>query len=307
MKKILIIGISGQDGINLLNILPKNKYLIIGTTRNILNTKKKLLQFSNLKKVKIFNENFFSLKKTETFLLKHKPDLIFFLGGQSSVGKSFIKTNETINSNILPIINILETIRKFELDTKIYNSSSSEIFGNQNKKKLIEEDDFFPISPYGLSKAISTNLIRSYRDSFDIKAYNGICFNHESEQRNKNFLFGKLRYFIKNNKKIKKLKFGNLNVVRDWGLSKEYVHAFLKIASSNKPDDYIVATGKSYSIKDIFIKLIGKKNFYKKISMDKKNIRKNEIFFSYANPSKIKKRLNWKAQKSIINIFDNEK
>ena len=113
------------------------------------------------------------------------------MGGQSSVGKSFNKPEETIVSNIIPISNILEVSRKFNLKNKIYNSSSSEIFGNQGKKKLNENSVYYPISPYGLAKAISTDLVKSYRLSFKIKCCNGICFNHESEQRNTNFLFWK--------------------------------------------------------------------------------------------------------------------
>ena len=119
-KKYLIIGITGQDGINLSLFLLKKKYLIIGATRNLKKAKKNLMRYKELKNVKIFKENFYSLKNTEKFILKHKPDYIYFLGGQSSVGKSFRKPNETIKSNVIPVSNILETSRKFNLNNKIY-------------------------------------------------------------------------------------------------------------------------------------------------------------------------------------------
>ena len=302
-KKALIIGITGQDGINLSHLLFKKKYLILGTTRNLQKAKRNFTKNKYLKKTRLFKENFYSFKNTEKFLLKHKPNYIFFLGGQSSVGKSFNKPEETIVSNIIPISNILEVSRKFNLKNKIYNSSSSEIFGNQGKKKLNENSVYYPISPYGLAKAISTDLVKSYRLSFKIKCCNGICFNHESEQRNTNFLFGKLLKLTKNLKNKKKFVFGNLNIVRDWGLSKEYVEAYFKILNQKKLEDFIIATGKSFSIKQIFIKILGKKIFKEKIIFDKKLKRMNEIFYSYADPRKIRTKLGWKANLTVIDLF----
>ena len=302
-KKYLIIGITGQDGINLSLFLLKKKYLIIGATRNLKKAKKNLMRYKELKNIKIFKENFYSLKNTEKFILKHKPDYIYFLGGQSSVGKSFRKPNETIKSNVIPVSNILETSRKFNLNNKIYNSSSSEIFGNQGKKKLNENSIYYPISPYALAKAISTDLVKSYRLSFKTKCCNGICFNHESEKRNANFLFGKLLQLTKNLKNKKKFVFGNLNIVRDWGLSKEYVVAYFRILKQKTLEDFVIATGKSFSIKKIFIKILGKKIFNEKIISSKKLKRTNEIFYSYANPKKIRKKLGWKAYSTVIDLF----
>ena len=233
--------------------------------------------------------------------------MYFFLGGQSSVGKSFVLPGQTMDSNIFPIANILESIRILNINTKIYNSSSSEIFGNQSKKKLREDSPFYPISPYGLAKSITTELARSYRDSFKIKAYNGICFNHESLYRSKNFLFGKFFEVLKNKKNDKKFTFGNLNIIRDWGLSSEYVKGYLKILNYREPTDFILATGKSYSIKEIFTKILGKKLFTKKIISQKNNSRTNEIFYSYANVSKLSRLVNWKPKYTIINFLKNIK
>ena len=303
-KKALVIGITGQDGINLTKLLLKKNFSVIGVSRNIKKAHAKLSKTLKLNKITIFDENFFKLDSTEKFLIKHKPKYIFFLAGQSSVGRSFERPMETYNSNIMPVMNILEYIRKFSNQTRIYNSSSSEIFGNQGKKKLNEKSNYFPISPYGSAKAITTDLIKSYRESFEIKAYNGICFNHESIHRNSNFLFGKLLKILKTTKN-KKVKFGSSSIVRDWGLSEEYVSAFLKIILSKQPDDYVIATGRSYSIKEVFIKILGKKNFNKKIIFDENLKRPNEIFFSYADPRKIKKKLNWKARKYVTDIFKN--
>ena len=257
-KKALIIGITGQDGINLSKLLLKKKYKILGATRNLFNARKKLKKLREFKKIQLIEENFYSLKSSEKFLLKFKPNFIFFLAGQSSVGKSLIKPEETFESNIIPVSNILEVSRKNNLKNKIYNSSSSEIFGNQGKTKLNENSSYYPISPYGLAKSISTDLVKSYRQSFKIKCCNGICFNHELSKRNTNFLFGKLLKVINSSKSSRKIKFGKSNIIRDWGLSKEYVNAYLKILLSNQPDDYVIATGRSFSIKDVFLKILGK-------------------------------------------------
>ena len=135
-KKALVIGITGQDGINLTKLLLKKNFSVIGVSRNIKKAHSKLSKTLKLKKITILNENFFNLDSTKKFLIKHKPKYIFFLAGQSSVGRSFERPMETYTSNILPIMNILEYIRKFSNQTRIYNSSSSEIFGNQGKKKI---------------------------------------------------------------------------------------------------------------------------------------------------------------------------
>ena len=304
-KKVLIIGITGQDGINLSKLLLKKKYIIFGATRNLLNAKKKLKKNKELKNIKLFKETFYLIGNSEKFILKHKPNYIFFLGGQSSVGKSFAYPEETIESNIIPIFNILEVTRKHNLKNKIYNSSSGEIFGNQGKKKLNENSTYYPVSPYGLAKAISSDLVKSYRLSFKIKCSNGICFNHESLQRNTNFLFGKLFKLIKNIKSKKKFNFGNLDIIRDWGISAEYVEAYLKILTQKKSEDLIIATGKSFSIKQVFIKILGKKTFKNKIVYDKKFKRINEFIYSYADPKKIKKKLGWKANSTVIDLFKN--
>tara|TARA_B100001063_G_scaffold244909_1_gene278992 strand:+ start:642 stop:1613 length:972 start_codon:yes stop_codon:yes gene_type:complete len=301
-KKTLIIGVTGQDGIHLSELLLKNNFIVYGSTRNLDSAKKKFKNL-NIKKIKLLKENFFKLENTKKIIKKIKPAYIFFLGGQSSVGKSFKFSKETLESNIIPVANIIESIRLLKIDARVYNSSSSEIFGNQKKKKLSEKSDFFPISPYGLAKSITTELTRSYRESFNSKIYNGICFNHESLLRNANFLFGKFRILYENKTNNKKFIFGNLNIVRDWGLSSEYVQGYYKIIKYKKPTDFIIATGKSYSIKNIFIKILGKKIFKKKVLSKKKLSRKNEISYSYADTSKLEKLIKWKPKYSVIDLY----
>ena len=302
-KKALVIGITGQDGINLTKLLLKKNFSVIGVSRNIKKAHSKLSKTLKLKKITILNENFFNLDSTKKFLIKHKPKYIFFLAGQSSVGRSFERPMETYTSNILPIMNILEYIRKFSNQTRIYNSSSSEIFGNQGKKKLNEKSNYFPISPYGSAKAITTDLINLIEKVFKSRHLMASVSITSPSIEIQIFIWKITKNFeIPKNKKV---KFGSSSIVRDWGLSEEYVSAFLKIILSKQPDDYVIATGRSYSIKEVFIKILGKKNFNKKIIFNKNLKRSNEIFFSYADPRKIKKKLNWKARNYVTDIFKN--
>ena len=253
-KKIaFIFGITGQDGSYLANLLINKNFKIFGFTRskkkkNLVNLEK----LSILDKVSLFeylkNDNKFIEKK----ILKIKPSQIYILSGLSSVKKSFSSPIETYRSNIIVPFKILEICRKKKLDIKIYNSVSTDCFGNQ-KTKLNERSNFYPVSPYAKSKSYAYWLIKYYRETFNVKCVSGIVSNHESILRNKNFVTKKIIEYIKNFDFKKKLIMGNTNVYRDWGWAPDYVDAIYKINSSKKRSDYVVATGKSYSL-DYFIK-----------------------------------------------------
>ena len=259
-KKIaFIFGITGQDGSYLANLLINKNFKIFGFTRskkkkNLVNLEK----LSILDKVSLFeylkNDNKFIEKK----ILKIKPSQIYILSGLSSVKKSFSSPIETYRSNIIVPFKILEICRKKKLDIKIYNSVSTDCFGNQ-KTILNERSNFYPVSPYAKSKSYVYWLIKYYRETFNVKCVSGIVSNHESILRNKNFVTKKIIEYIKNFDFKKKLIMGNTNVYRDWGWAPDYVDAIYKINSSKKRSDYVVATGKSY-----FIGLFYKESFFYK-------------------------------------------
>ena len=235
-KKALIFGITGQDGAYLAKTLLKKKYLIYGITRN--KNYRNLKKLNLLNKIRLFNFSSFDNPKIMN-LLKKNFDEIYYLAGQSSVKDSFNKITSTYKSQILPLKNILDYIVKQNgKKTKFLYAGSSEIFGNVNKQKKINEDSFKkPVSPYGMSKLIGYEIIKSYRSMFKIPVCTAILFNHESPLRPKSFVFFKkiidnIKDIKKNSKK--KLRIGNINIKRDWGWGPEYMIGCHKIINSKK-------------------------------------------------------------------------
>ena len=305
-KKIaFIFGITGQDGSYLANLLINKNFKIFGFTRskkkkNLVNLEK----LSILNKVSLFeylkNDNKFIEKK----ILKIKPSQIYILSGLSSVKKSFSSPIETYRSNIIIPFKILEICRKRKLDIKIYNSVSTDCFGNQ-KSILNEKSNFYPVSPYAKSKSYAFWLIKYYRETFKVKCVSGIVSNHESILRNKNFVSKKITEYIKNFDFKKKLIMGNTNVYRDWGWAPDYVDAIHKINSSEKRSDYVVATGKSTSL-DYFIKkafFISKIDQSYYVKNNKNYLRNKEVNKVYCDNKKIKNDLGWTPKHNIDQII----
>ena len=299
-KIAMIFGITGQDGSYLSHYLLKKKFKVIGITRS---KKKKNLEnlnrFSIVNKIKLIKINSLNQKKIYKIIRKNNPTQIYYLAGQSSVSYSFIDPIEAYLSNNEILFYILETIRKQKKKIQIYNSVSSECFGNQKNPVCSEKSNFNPVSPYGKSKALSYWLSKYYRENYRLNVSNGILFNHESILRNKSFVTKKIINYYNTYEKDKKknLYLGNINVVRDWGWANDYVEAIYKINPSKKNDDFIVGTGKSYSLLD-FIKIIFKKKKIplSKIKVSKKYKRPFEIKKIIANNKKIKRKLNWKPK-----------
>ena len=312
-KKALIIGISGQDGSYLAKHLIDKKYKVTGVCRR--------KRFVNLRKLKIFDKIDIQLiKNTDTKkikkILKKNFNEIYFLGGQSSVTDSFKQEAETYQSQIKPLKDILDyIISKKKKKTKFLYAGSSELFGNINKKKKIKEESLKkPISPYGLSKLIGYEIIKSYRQMYKIPVCTAILFNHESPLRPKKFIFRKiidgLNKILKN--KNHKLHVGNIRVRRDWGWAPDFMVACHKILNSKKIEDYIVATGKTVSLKSIINEYFKNHNLrWNKFTVIDKNFFRNfEIKENYANINKIKKHINWQPSlfyQDIIKKLANEK
>ena len=305
-KTALIFGITGQDGSHMAKFLVQKKYSVHGTCRG--NNYKNLIKLNLLKKINLHIHKKFNDKKLLK-LLKKNFDEIYFLGGQSSVSESFKKRAETYDSQIQPLKNILDfiTFQKNKKSKFLY-AGSSELFGNINKKKKIKVDSKKkPLSPYGMSKFISYEIIKSYRKMYKLPICTAILFNHESHLRAEQFIFKKI---VNNIKKIKinednKLKVGNINIKRDWGWAPEYMRVCHKILNSKKIDDYIIATGKTVSLKKIIILFFKKFNLdWKKYTIiDKSNFRNFEIKENYADISNIKKNINWKPVNDYRNVI----
>jgi GDPmannose 4,6-dehydratase len=305
-KKILIMGITGQDGSYLAKLFLNKKFIVHGTSRQKGDWAKnvKYLNISNKIRVYQADKKFNNLNK----ILSNNYDYIFFLGGQSSVIKSYGKLeHETYDSQIIPISIILEFIRlQKKRKSKFMYSASSEIFGYQKKKKLNEKSKKNPQSPYGLSKLIGYEIVKSYREMFNLPVFTIIFFNHESILRNKDFIFRKIISYLKRRDFSKKISLGNLNIIRDWGSSEEYMQIVYKIIKHKKIEDYVLATGHSTKLSEV-IRLFFLKfnlNYKNYIKIDKKLFRKFDIRENYANIKKLRKIIKTNPKKKLLNLIE---
>ena len=307
MAKIAIItGISGQDGSYLAELLLKKKYKIIG----ICNPQKKS-NLDNLKNIKhlitfkkIDINNYSIIKK---LIRDSKPSEFYHLAAQSFINYKFEDEFFKLNPNINGTHYILSAIREFSPKTKFYFAASSELFGNSIKFPQNENTKFNPRSAYGVSKIAGFYLTKNYREAYNLYACSGILFNHESPRRNINFISRKissnLALIVK--KKIKKIELGNINAQRDWGHAQDYVYAMWKMLQLPKPQDFVIGTGKTHSVKDFLKTAFEYVNLdYKKfIKINKKFMRPNDKIILKADFKKAKKILKWKPKinfKSLV-------
>ena len=246
----------------------------------------------------------------DDIIKKVKPNEIYHLAAQSHVGISFKSPFITTQIDYIGVVNILDAVRFNSPKSKFYNASTSEIYGNINKNKILNEDSVKePVSPYGISKLAAYHLTKIYRESYNLFACNGILFNHESPRRGLNFVTAKVikgALEIKHQRK-KFLELGNLDSMRDWGHAIDYVNAMWLILQQKKPQDFVVATGISKSVRDlcklVFFKL-GLGDYKKFIKINKRYLRPNELYHLRGNANKAKKILKWKANISFEDMID---
>ena len=332
MKKVaLIFGITGQDGAYLAKLLLKKNYIVHGVKRrsSSLNTQRIddiYMDLHESKKNKKFVLHYGDLSdfSSITNLIKNlKPSEIYNLGAQSHVAVSFQIPEYTTNINGLGTLRILEAIRSLGFfKTKFYQAGTSEMFGGVNKLQS-EKTPFYPKSPYASAKLFGHWITVNYRESYKMFACNGILFNHESPIRGETFVTKKiiqaLIKIINNNQKC--LYLGNLYAKRDWGHAKDYVEAMWKILQQKKPDDFVISTGKQYTVKQfIYIaskilnyKIIWKgkglkeKGYNQKgqciIRIDKRYFRPNEVVSLLGDSKKARKQLKWKPKNNLKDLI----
>lgn len=304
MKKALICGISGQDGAYLAKFLLKKGYEVFGgsrdaTTNSFVNLKR-LNAFDDLKLVSI---NLTDFRSTLQTINKIKPDEIYNLSGQSSVGLSFEQPIETFESICIGTLNILEAIRFSDTSIKFYNAGSSECFGNSPDELCDENTLFKPKSPYGIAKASAHWQVVNYREAYNLFAVNGVLFNHESPLRPDRFVTKKVVKAVSDiaNGKLQKLEVGNIDIVRDWGWAPDYVEAMWLMLQQENPDDFVISTGVGHSLRE-FIQLAFK---CANLEMDDYLII-NQLFFRptdlqyvVGSPQKAKNILGWSSNREL--------
>ena len=331
MKKALITGITGQDGYYLTKFLLKKGYQVHGIKRrtSLINTQR-IDEFFNDRNLHDKNFTLYHGDMTDSsslisILNKVKPNEIYNLAAQSHVKVSFEIPEYTANSDAIGVLRLLEAVKSANLinKSKIYQASTSELYGKARETPQNENTPFYPRSPYGVAKQYAHWIVVNYREAYNFFACNGILFNHESPLRGETFVTRKITIGLSKIKLglQKNLILGNLNAKRDWGHAADYVEAMWKMMQLNKPDDFVIATGKQYSVREfvniagknlgINIKWVGKgineKGIDKKtgkiiVKVGKKYFRPSEVESLLGNSRKAKKILKWKPRITFYQI-----
>lgn len=308
MKTALITGISGQDGAYLAKLLLAKGYKVIGTTRK--NPKAdfpKLAYLGILDKVKPYQVDLLDRQAVRVFLKKHKPAEIYNLAAQSSVDYSFAAPRETLEFNILSVLNLLEGVRLDLPQARFYQATTCEIYGNRSRLPITENSALDPSSPYGVSKAVGHLIVHDYRDVYGLYCVSGIMFNHESHLRNPNYFIRRLiRTAIAISKGADEYVYlGQAENKRDFGFSPNYVEAMWRMLQQETPKDYVVCSGKTKSILDITKYVLKKFGLpLSRIKIDKKLFRKPNIQNLYGNNARAKKELGWKYDTDFCKVLD---
>jgi GDPmannose 4,6-dehydratase len=299
-KKIAIItGVTGQDGSILTKQLLDKNYVVIGAKRrtSTFNTNR----VENLIKNPNFKFEYFDLcdaSSINRLISKYKPDEYYNLAAQSHVRVSFDVPQDTIEGIVNGTLFALEAIKNINPNTKFYQASSSEMYGDNPNAPFNEESVFMPASPYAIAKLAAHNLVRNYRKSYKLHASSGILFNHESEFRGETFVTRKITRGVAEIKlgRKDKIVLGNLKAIRDWGYAPEYTEMMWKMLQQETPDDYVISTNETHSVEEfleeVFL-LAEIKNWKKLVYVDPIYYRPHEVPFLNGDCTKAKNMLDW--------------
>ncbi len=307
MKKALICGVSGQDGAYLAQLLLDKGYTVCGTSRDA-----QISSFPNLTRLgirdrlKLESVALNDFRSVLQVLVKIQPDEVYNLAGQTSVGLSFEQPVETLESISIGTLNLLEAIRFLDKPIKFYNAGSSECFGDSSDKPADETTPFRPRSPYAVAKSAAFWQVANYREAYGLFACSGILYNHDSPLRPERFVTQKI---VSSACRIaqgssEKLHLGNISIQRDWGWAADYVEAMYLMLQQEQADDYVIATGESYSLADFIaaaFDCVGL-DWQKYVVSDASLFRPTDIAVGRANPAKAKEKLGWQAKYKLKEI-----
>ena len=313
MKKVLITGITGQDGYYLATLLLEKGYQVHGTIRrsSSINTNRidsLISKYSTDGQLNLHYSDLLDSASLSYLINEIQPDEVYNLAAQSHVAVSFKNPVLTSQVGTLGSISLLEAIRSIEKNIKFYQASSSEMYGGQFKSKLNEESPFDPKSPYAASKVFAHNINQIYRDSYNLFCVNGILFNHESPLRGETFVTRKITRAVS---RISlglqsKLTLGNLDASRDWGFAGDYVEAMYLMMQHDTPDDWVIATGETHTVKEFleiafnYVDL----DFEEFVQTSDKYFRPNEVDYLLGDPTKAKKLLGWEPKTSFKDLVE---
>lgn len=306
-KTALICGVSGQDGTYLAQLLLSKGYTVWGSSRDAQGS-----SFANLQRLGIREQVKLISMVPEDFrsvlmaVKKSQPVEIYYLAGQSSVGLSFEQPAETIQSVVIGTLNMLEACRMFDTKIRLYHAGSSECFGDTKGEPANEKTLFNPRSPYAVAKASAFWLVDNYREAYGLYACTGLLFNHESRLRPTRFVTQKI---IQTAKRIaagsgETLTLGRLDISRDWGWASEYVDAMWRMLQLDNPEDFVIATGKTYLL-EYFVDLAfatHQLDWREHVKQSNEFMRPTDLLVSRSDPSKAQKILGWQAQMDMPQV-----
>ncbi|MCD6245374.1 GDP-mannose 4,6-dehydratase [candidate division WOR-3 bacterium] len=323
MKKALITGVSGQDGSYLAELLLEKGYEVHGIIRRSSSLNRQRIDHLTMNP-NIYNKTFFlhygdmtDSSNLNRIIEKVEPDEIYNLAAQSHVRVSFEVPEYTAETDAVGVLRLLDAIRETGIRTKFYQASTSELYGKVREIPQTENTPFYPRSPYGVAKLYGYWIVKNYREAYNMFAVNGILFNHESPRRGENFVTRKITISAS---RIKlglqdKLYLGNLNAKRDWGYAKDYVEAMWMMLQASKPEDYVIATGETHSVREfcehafraLDIEIQWKGKGVNEVGIDKKTgkeiigvnpryFRPSEVDILIGDSSKAQQELGWKPK-----------
>jgi len=307
--RALICGVGGQDGAYLSRFLLDKGYEIIGASRDAMASSFVGLQSLGIRdKVTTTSMAVTDFRSVLQTLDKYRPNEIYNLAGQSSVGLSFEQPVETMESIAMGTLNLLEAIRFYGKPIRFYSAGSSECFGDTGNVPASEETPFRPRSPYAVAKVTAHNLVANYREAYSLYACTGILFNHESPLRPERYVTQKIAMSAARiaSGSGEKLEMGNIDIQRDWGWAPEYVEAMWKMLQQDRPQDFVIATGRTVGL-DFFIehafRFFGL-NYKDHLVINSSLYRPTDIHIGSANPSRAVKLLGWSAQVRVEDVID---
>ncbi len=307
MKTALITGITGQDGSYLAELLLERGYRVIGMTRRTSTEVHERIEHL-VDRVEIVSGDLLDQSSMSQLIAAYRPDEIYNLAAQSFVPTSWTQPVLTGEFTALGVTRVLEAIRAVDSNIRFYQASSSEMFGKVQETPQSEDTPFYPRSPYGVAKVYGHWITVNYRESYDLFAVSGILFNHESERRGKEFVTRKISDGVA---RIKlglqtELRLGNLEARRDWGFAGDYVRAMWSMLQHDEPQDYVVATGRTHSVRE-FCRLAFEAvdlDFERYVVEDPRFMRPAEVDLLIGDPSKAKRVLGWEPLVTFEQLID---
>tara|TARA_R100001377_G_scaffold33203_1_gene18134 strand:- start:4885 stop:5853 length:969 start_codon:yes stop_codon:yes gene_type:complete len=308
MKRALITGINGMDGSYMADFLLDKGYLVYGmerrsSSKNRVNT----LHLETNQNFTFLNGDLTDQNSLLRVIKESNPDEVYNLGSQSFVGESWNTPEQTGDVSGMGVLRVLEAIREYEKPIKFYQASTSEMFGRMVENPAKETTPFYPRSPYGCAKLYGHWITKNYRESYGMFNVSGILFNHESERRGIEFVtrkitdgVAKIHLGLKDH-----ITLGNLDAKRDWGYAPDFVEAMWMMLQQDEPDDYVIATGKDYTIREFLnyaFQHIGITDWSKYIKYDERYMRPAEVAVLCGDCTKAKDKLGWKPKTSFTEM-----